>query len=165
MPLPSHNLTIVDYNGETSRTGINVGPVTAVTLPGLLTGIAAWRAAVAAVILGNQRSDSLTAYKSNLSAFLPTDPNAQVERKWKLTYVDTTEFFDVLEAIPNQGYGKFFEIEIATANAELLEDNQEFLDLNDGAGADLVTAFEAIAKSPYGGVPNVYSIELVGRTR
>lgn len=165
MPLPSHSLTIVDYNGETSRTGLNLGPITAGTLPGTLTAIAEWRAAVAAVILGNQRSDRLVAYQSNLNVALPTDPNAQVERKWKLTYVDSTEFFDVLEAIPNAGYGKFFEIEIATANADLLEDNQEFLDINTGVGADLVDAFEALAKSPYGGVPQVYSVELVGRTR
>jgi len=165
MGLPAHNLTIVDYNGETSTTGVHLGPVTAVTLPGLLTQIGDWRDAIAAVILGNQKSDQLVAYKSSVNPFLPTDQNAQVERKWALNYVDVTEFFDVLEAIPNQGYGKTFQIEIATANAELLEDNSEFLDINAGVGADLVAAFEAMARSPYGGMTNVVSVELVGRTR
>jgi hypothetical protein len=40
----NHSVTIVDYNGETSTTTIHVGGVTAASLPGLLTDIAAWRA-------------------------------------------------------------------------------------------------------------------------
>lgn len=166
MALPTHSVTIVDYNGETSTTTVNIGPVTAATLPITLSRISDWRSAITDVILGNQRSDKLTAYNSNLNPALPTDQNAQVERKWQISYVDNTAFFDVLQAIPNAGYGKFFQVEIATANAELLSDNSEFLDLNDGAdGQALRTAFEAIALSPYGGAALVYSIELVGRTR
>ena len=165
MPLPTHSVTIADYNGETSVTTINVGPITAGTLPGTLTAIAAWRTAITNVIIGNQRSDTLTAYRSNLNPSLPTDKNAQVERKWQVNYVDNTEFFDLLEAIPNAGYGKYFQVEIATADAELLSDNSEFLDIGADEGLDLVTAFEALAKSPYGGVPQVQSVVMVGRTR
>lgn len=166
MPLASYNLTLIDYNGETSRMGVNVGSVTAVSLPGLLTNIAALRAATSTLILGNQKSDSLTAFKSNISNNLPTDQNAQVERKWLVTYVDNTEFFDApVNAIPNEGFGKTFTLEIATANAELLTDNSEFLDINAGEGADWADAFEAMARSAYGGAVLVTSIELVGRTR
>jgi hypothetical protein len=166
MPLASYNLTIIDYNGETSRMGVNVGAVTAVSLPGLLTNIATFRGATSALILGNQKSDTLTAFKSNLTNALPTDPNAQVERKWLVTYADNQPFFDApVNAIPNEGFGKTFTLEIATANAELLTDNSEFLDINAGDGSDWADAFEAMARSAYGGTVIVQSIELVGRTR
>lgn len=165
MPLPTHSTTIVDYNGETSTTTINLGPITAVNLPTVLSQISDWRAAIGTVIIGNQRNDKLTAYNSNLNSSLPSSTDAQVERKWQITYVDSTAFFDVSEAIPNAGFGKFFQVEIATADSSHLENNSEFLDLNSPPGNALVDAFEVLAKSPYGGTPQVYSIELVGRTR
>lgn len=166
MPLAAYNLTLIDYNGETSRMGINVGAVTAVSLPGLLTNIATLRTETAGLILGNQKADSLTAFKSNLTNALPTDQNAQVERKWLVTYTDNQQYFDApVNAIPNEGFGKTFTLEIATANAELLTDNSEFLDINTGPGADWATAFEAMARSAYGGTVLVSSIQLVGRTR
>lgn len=166
MPLASYNLTIIDYNGETSRMGINVGAVTAVSLPGLLTNIAALRAAITNLIVGNQKADSLTAFKSNLTNALPTSTDAQVERKWLVTYTDNQPFFDApVNAIPNEGFGKVFQVEIATADSTLLTDNSEFLDINAGEGDAFATAFEAMARSPYGGTTLVSSIELVGRTR
>ena len=166
MPLASYNLTIVDYNGETSRMGVNTGNVTAVSLPGLLTNIAALRAAVSGLIVGNQKRDSLTAFASNLTNFLPTSPDAQVERKWLVTYSDNQAFFDdPVNAIPNEGFGKIFQVEIATADATLLSGNSEFLPLDDPAAEDFVTAFEDMARSPYGGTTLVQSIQLVGRTR
>lgn len=163
----AHSTTIVDYNGETSTTTIHTGAVTAVSLPGLLTDIAAWRAAITGVIIGNQRSDRLTAYNTNLNPFLPSDPNAQVERKWQLNYVDSTQFFDApVNSIPNAGYGKKFQVEIATADASLVLPNSEYMDIGVGSpGEDLVTAFEAIARSPYGGAVSVTDVILVGRTR
>lgn len=161
----SHSVTIVDYNGETSTTTVNTGAVTAVSLPGLLTNIAAWRAAITNVIVGNQRSDTLRAYKTNLNPLLPTSTDAQVERKWLVHYVDNTPFFDLLEAIPNAGFGKSFEVEIATADSTLVLPNSEYMDISGGVGAALVDAFEALAKSPYGGAALVTSVELVGRTR
>jgi len=168
MAQPGWSLTIVDYNGETSTTNVHTGNVTALSLPGLLTNIATLRTAISGLIIGNQRSDKLTAYNTTLNPLLPTDPNAQVERKWLVKYIDTLAFFDdPVNAIPNLGYGKQFEIEIATADAELLDDNQEFLDIStEGSpGETFADAFEAIARSPYGGTVTVYSIELVGRTR
>jgi len=161
----SYSLTLIDYNGETSRMSINVPVVTAVTLPGMLTSINNLRNSIAALTIGNQKSDTLTAFKTNISNNLPTDQNAQVERKWLVTYADNTEFFDVAEAIPNAGFGKTFQVEIATANAELLTDNDEFLDLASDEAVDFITDFEALARSPYGGQVVVMSIELVGRTR
>jgi len=158
--------TIQDYNGETSVTGVAVGNVTAVSLPGLLTNIAAYRAAIDDLILGTVKSDQLVAYKTPGTNALPSDQNAQVERKWLVTYDDITQYFDPpTNAIPNAGFGKIFNLEIATANAELLADNQEFLDISADEGLAYATAFNAMARSPYGGTARVLTIELVGRTR
>lgn len=159
-------LTISDYNGETSTTGVNTGAVTAISLPGLLTNIAAYRAAIDGIIIGIPKSDTLRAFKTPISNALPSDQNAQVERKWLVTYDDITQFFDApVNAIPNAGFGKIFNTEIATADATLLDENQEFLDLSDGPGLAYATAFNNMARSPYGGVGRVLSVELVGRTR
>lgn len=164
--MPSWSETIQDYNGETSNTGLNVGAVTAVSLPGLLTDIAAYRAAIDGLILGTVKSDQLTAYKTPGTNALPSDQNAQVERKWLVTYDDITTFFDApVNAIPNAGFGKIFNLEIATANAELLTDNQEELVLGSGPGLAFATAFNNLARSPYGGEARVLSVVLVGRTR
>ena len=167
MPQPSWNLTIVDYNGETSSTGVNIGAVTAVSLPGLLTDIADLRSAISGLIVGNQRADKLTAYNTTLNPALPTSTDAQVERKWRVVYTDTLPFFDdPVNAIPNAGFGKIFEIEIATADSTLLDNNSEYLDIDSaGPGQDFVDAFETIARSPYGGTVTVQYIELVGRSR
>lgn len=166
MPLPSWNLTIVDYNGETSSTGVNLGSVTAVSLPGLLTNIATLRTAISGLIVGNQRSDKLTAYNTTLNPALPTSTDAQVERKWRVVYTDTQAFFDApVNAIPNAGFGKIFEIEIATADSTLLQNNSEYLDIDDTEGLAFANAFQAIARSPYGGTVTVQYIELVGRSR
>ena len=158
--------TIQDYNGETSVTGIHTGAVTAASLPGLLSNIADLRAAIDGLILGTVKSDTLRAYKTPGTNALPSDPNAQVERKWLVIYDDITEFFDPpVNAIPNAGFGKIFEVEIATADASLLADNQEFLDISAGPGLAFASAFNTMAKSPYNGQGRVLSIELVGRTR
>ena len=162
----SHSITIVDYNGETSTTTLNTGNITAVSLPGTLTDIQAWRDAVADVIIGNQRSDRLTAYVTNLNPLLPTSKNAQVERKWQVNFVDNTQFFDdPVNAIPNAGYGKKFQVEIATADADLIENNTEYMDISAGEGLALVEAFETLARSPYGGAVLVTDVQLVGRSR
>lgn len=161
-----HSVTIVDYNGETSVTSLNTGNITALSLAGTLTDIAAWRAAITDVIEGNQRNDALRAYSTNLNPLLPTNKSAQVERKWQLNYVDNTPFFDdPVNAIPNAGYGKRFFVEIATADASLTIDNTEYMDISGGVGLALVDAFETIARSPYGGAVLVTDVILVGRRR
>lgn len=158
--------TLTDYNGEVSTTNIRVGAVTAVSLPGLLTDIAAMTAAIDDLVLGVRKSDSLRAFRTPGSNALASDPNAQVERKWLVTYDDITAFFDPpVNAIPNAGFGNVFSIEIGTADASLLDDNSEYLDLTAGEGLAFVTAFQNMARTPYGGEPRVLSIQLVGRTR
>jgi len=157
---------LTDYNGEVSTTTIRTGAITAASIAGTLTDIAAMVTAIDNMTLGVRKSDSLRAFKTPGSNALASDPNAQVERKWLVTYDDITPFFDPpLNAIPNAGFGAVFNLEIGTADADLLADNQEFLALDAGPGLAFVTAFQTLGRTPYGGDPRVLSIELVGRTR
>lgn len=161
-----YTLTVSDYNGETSTTTVNTGAITPLSLAGTLTAIANYRAAAENLIIGIPKSDTLRAFRTPISNALPADKNAQVERKWLVLYDDITQFFDApVNAIPNAGFGKIFDHELATADATLLDDNQEFLDISAGPGLAYATTFAALGRSPYGGNVRVLSIELVGRTR
>lgn len=156
----------IDYSGENSNSSINVGAVTAVSLPGLLSDIADYITAIDAITLGTVRDDTLVAYSTNRSSIPPTDSNAQRERKWLVRYADVTAFFDdPINAIPNAGYGKIFTFTIPTADlggANLLT-NTDKANLADTQIAAFVSAFEALARSPYGGNVEVLDITAVGR--
>jgi len=158
----------IDYSNESSTTGVNVGAVTAVSIAGLLSDIADFITAIDAITVGRLKFDQLIAYKTNRSAIPPTDPQAQRERKWKVFYTDVTQFFDdPVNAIPNAGYGKIFSFEVPTAHFGLTDVfplNSDEADLAQTQIAAFVTAFEAMARSPYGGAVDVLKIVGVGRS-
>lgn len=155
----------IDYSGEQSSSSIHVGAVTAVSLPGLLSDIADYVAAVDAITLGTIRDDTLVAYSTNRSSLAPSDVNAQRERKWLVRYTDNLPFFDdPINAIPNAGFGQIFTFTLPTADlasGNLLA-NTDFANLADTQIAAYVTAFEALARSPYGGTCEIINIEAVG---
>lgn len=163
----TYTLTIKDFSKELGTSQIHVGAVTAVSLPGLLTDIDDYRTAVDAIVVGVIRSDQLTAFKTNLSTANPASAQAQRERKFMVTYADNLPFFDdPVNAIPNEGFGKIFTYEIPTADFSLtglFPTNTDEVDLAQTEIAAFVTAFEAIARSPYGGTVEVLAITGVGR--
>jgi len=156
-----------DYSDEDGSTSVHVGGVTAISIAGLLSDIADYVAAVDAITLGSVSYDSLRAYLTKRVVTLPTDPNAQRERLWRVFYVDNLPFFDdPVNAIPNAGFGKPFHIDIPTANfglAAVFPLNSDEADLAQAAIATFVAAFEAMARSPYGGTVEVTNIFGVGR--
>lgn len=159
-----YTLTVNDYDGEKSPMKIHTGAVTAVSLPGLLTQIGNFRAAVDGLTIGVLQKEALTAFSSILNQNLPGSEFAQRETKWVINYHDAQQFFDPpTNAIPNEGWLKPFDFEIACADLALLADNQDFLPLDVAEAAALVTAFQAMARSPYGGTVIVDSIQQVGR--
>lgn len=159
-----YTLTVNDYDNEKSPMKIHVGAVTAVSLPGLLTQIGTFRTAVDGLTIGVLQKEALTAFSTILSQTLPTSEFAQRETKWVVKYHDNTQFFDApVNAIPNAGYLKPFDFEIGAADLALLANNDDFLPLAQTQAAALVTAFEAMARSPYGGAVIVDSIQQVGR--
>lgn len=165
MSLGSGSFSVLDYDSEVASVGFQTGVITALNLPGVLTQFGTLRTAIGGIILGSIKSESLTAFNTNLNAIKPSDENAQRERKWLVTYADNTQYFDApINAIANAGYGKVFGIEIPTADyvGKLLPDSDK-ADLTDTDIAAFVTAFEALCKSPYGGAAKVLSMTAVGR--
>lgn len=162
-----YTLSLKDFSKENSSSSVHVGAVTAVSLPGLLTDIAAYRAAVDAIVVGTIRSDKLTAFNTQISQAIPASAQAQRERKFLVTYTDSLQFFDdPVNAIPNAGYGQIFNFEIPTADfslAALFPTNTDEVSLTQTQIAAFVTAFQDMARSPYGGTVTVLAITGVGR--
>jgi len=159
-----YTLSMRDYDRELSPMKVHVGQVTAISLPGLLTQIGNFRSAVDGLTIGITAKENLSVFSTILSQLLPTNEFAQRETKWVVEYHDDTAFFDPPDnAIPNAGYLKPFDFEIATADLSLLADNSDELPLTETHAAALVTAFEAMARSPYGGEVVVDKIRQVGR--
>jgi hypothetical protein len=159
------SFTLLDHNGERSTTSFYTGNITALSLPGTLTQFGALRTAVEGITLGTVAQETLKVFDTKLSNTRPSDQNAQRERKWLVVYEDVTPFFDdPTNLIPNEGYRKVFTFEIATADiATRLQPNTDEADLLNPQISAFVTAFEAIARSPYGGTPNVMKLIAVGR--
>lgn len=156
--------SILDYDGERSNTSLTTGNITAVSLPGTLTQWGTLRSALDGIILGTVSQEWLKVFDTKISNTLPSEKAAQRESKWLVVYEDTTAFFDdPVNSIPNEGYKKVFTLEIPTADLSLLETNKDTMNIASGAGQTFVTAFEAIAKSPYGGAVNVLEVRHVGR--
>jgi hypothetical protein len=159
--------SLMDHDGERGAVSLNTGAVTAVSLPGLLTEVGTLRGAIEGITLGVVAKESLTVFDTPLANTPPADENAQVERVWIVSFEDNLPFFDdPVNAIPNEGYRKRFSLTIPTADIEgRLLPNTEIADLTDTGIAAFVTAFEATARSPYGGTVNVLSIVSGGRNR
>lgn len=162
-----HSIGFLDYSLENSSSSVHVGGVTAVSLPGLLTQIAAYVTAVDNITIGTLRDDTLIAFSTNRSSTPPASPLARRESKWLIRYEDNLPFFDdPVNAIPNAGFGKIFTFTIPTADFLLTGAfplNSDDAVLTQTQLAAFVTAFEAMARSPYGGTVNVLGIEAVGR--
>lgn len=158
------NFSFLDHDGERSTTSFYTGNITAVSLPDTLTEFGALRTAIDGIIVGTIATETLKVFETKLSNDLPADPTAQRESKWLVVYEDSLPFFDdPVNAIPNEGYKKVFTFEIPTADLSLLLPNTDKMDISAGAGADFKTAFEAIARSPYGGNVTVLEVRHVGR--
>ncbi len=159
--------SFLDYDRESASTNIATGAVTAVSLPGLLTQIGTLRSAIEGITVGTVSGESLYVFRTRLSNTAPSDPHAQRERVWVVHFEDNQQFFDPpTNAIPNEGFGKNFVITIPTADfsgARLLTNSQD-ADLAETSMAAFVSAFEAIARSPYGGTVNVTRIQAGGRS-
>lgn len=159
--------TLRDYSGESATMGFNTGVITAGNLAGVLTQFGALRTAIAAISLCEVAKEGLSVFRTNLSYTNPTDPNAQRERKWLVEYRDATEYFDApTNSIPNEGFGKPFNVEIPGADLDLTDvllPGTDIVDLTQTQIAAFVTAFEALVKSPHGGAVEVFRITHIGK--
>lgn len=145
-------LSVRDNSRELTRMEINLPLITVDAIGQILTDWGAYKTATAAIIRGVLAKEIITLDEQNLSALSPASTEAQRGVKWSIQYADTTEFFDPpANAIPNAGYQEIFTNSLGTANLSLLTNGDEELNLAAGVGLAYKTAFEAIARSPYGG--------------
>ena len=159
--------TMLDYSREKKGFGLATGNVTAASLPGLLTEVGALRTAVETITLGVVSDESLSVFNTNLSNTPPANALAQIESDWLVVYEDVLPFFDdPVNAIPNEGFGRLFTLTIPTADiaTRLLPASDEANPADAGIIA-FKAAFEAVARSPYGGTTKVRSMTFVGRNR
>lgn len=158
------SFTLIDHDKEKTSLAFYTGNVTALSLPGLLTQFGTLRTAIEGITLGNVSQESLKVFDTKLSNTPPASPQAQRETKWLVVYEDNLPFFDdPANLIPNEGYRKVFTFEIGTADLALLQTNLDLMIIATGAGATFKTAFEAVARSPYGGTVTVLEVRHVGR--
>lgn len=161
--------SFIDANGERSNMKFWTGVITAANLPGVLTQFGALRTAIDGIVLCNITDEYLKVFQTKLGSTRPNDAQAQREIKWLVTYTDITQYFDApTNSIPNEGFGKIFNVELPGADLSLLPVKpgggfEEELDISTGAGLTFKNAFEALAKSPHGGTPQILSVRVVGR--
>lgn len=150
-PNHTYSFTYKDYSNEPSTVQGNMGAITALTIASFLAQMGDLRTAQQALTLGSLVHDTWVGDSTIYSGALPTDLNAQRERKWRVEYEDSSNFT------------KFrYEIPVAKVTG-LLIPNTDQADLSNTNWANWVAAFEALSKSPYGNGVNVLGATLVGR--
>lgn len=157
--------SILDYSGETGKFLVNVPTLTAANFAAQHTLYDDFQDAVLQMIAGNFKQRDVLSV-TRLGQTRPSDPVAQREFKWVVTYEDVTEFLDApTNAVPNPGYRKPFDVEIPTADVAgtTMTPNTDLVDLTAAPVPNFIIAFEALVKSPYGGSSNVLQIRLAGR--
>lgn len=143
---------IRDYSNEISRVRIFHGAITAASIAGYLTQVGTLRTAIAALVLGVVASESITMDSTALSNATPASPSAQRELKLQFNYEgDTTH--------------KKFRFELATGDPAVVLAGTDVVDLANSEVAAVITAFEAIGRSPDDDeeTVTVTDVRLVGR--
>lgn len=129
-----------------------VGPITAVSIPGFLTEFGAFRTATEAISGGALVSDSWTGDTTKYDASIPTDISFQRERKYQFRYQGTTTF------------SKYrIEVPIADFSTDRLIPGSDDVDLTQTEIAAWVTAFETLVKTEDGEDTEILSGKGVGK--
>lgn len=143
MSVSTYEVSVRDFSNETSRTGITTVQLTSGNVVASLASLDSLLATIQAITLGNFERSRVVFREQNEDPGIPTDENAQRERKWLVVYHDTTT-------------GKKFRMEIPTAKLTgNLASGSDLADLGATDIAAFVTAFEAIAKDPDTGLNTV----------
>lgn len=152
-----------DFDREVSTVTLNVVDQTAANFAAQNTLHTAFLTAWAGLINAVAASDGITIVRGRSGA-VPTDQTSAREVKWLVTYEDSSA--TLTGGSDNPSFGKLFNTEVPCAETDdpaIFKPNTDELDLTNEDVAAAVTAFEAYARSPNGGVPNVLSIRRVGR--
>lgn len=127
---------ILDFSESKSSFSINVGAITALSLPGFLTQFGALRAALQNIIIGTVRRERWIGDETRLSSIPPINSMAQREIYWWVIYEGATS---------NRGS---HSCAIATPDLSLLAFDGRTADYSNPDIAAFITAFETIARDP-----------------
>lgn len=149
-------LGFADYGGEKSGFQIATPTLSAgnfAAVAGTGGDIDDLEAAIADVTIGLQVKKTVQAIDTGSGVGNATDPYAQRELKWLISYHDTTT---------NAPYQ--CELPCPKLDGGLLSGNPDGdADLTDAAWVAFIAAFEQVARSPTSGVTVIDRIRLVGR--
>jgi len=154
MAVGKYSVSYRDYSGETSPFSVYTAEINAGNFAAIGAALQTLGTATNDLSRGQPAKSTLIAQINVISGANATDPVAQREMKWLVTYRDTvTERLYTLE------------IPCADLTANNLSGNTDEADLTNGAGEwpDWVTAFEAVAKSQDGNAVEVVGARFVGR--
>ena len=79
-------VTVLDYSEEKSGTKFSIGAITAISIAGFLSQFGDWKTALGNIILGTVSKDRWVGDATDISNTAPTDPGAQIELKWMVSY-------------------------------------------------------------------------------
>jgi len=144
-------LRYLDYDNEASSFAVEGVDLTAANLVAQQALIDALVAATAGIIIGTLNEESILLSRTTISSTPPTEPFAQRETKWLVTYSDTVT-------------DEIHQAEIPTADLAELTTNGGFLDTGVGTpGEAFVDAFEAFVRGHGTNPVSVISVRHVGR--
>lgn len=132
-----------DFSNEVSKEDLTIVQLTSGNVVATLALLDTLLGATQAITLGNAERSRVVFREQNEDPGIPSDANAQRERKWLVVYHDTVT-------------GKKFRTEIPTAKLTgNLVTGSDLADLGVSDIAAFVTAFEAVARDPDTGLNTV----------
>lgn len=144
-------ISILDYDGENTRTTVTIDAITAGNLTTQLGLVSDLQSAIGGIILGNIATRQVVAEVVFVSRTPATDTGAQREQKWLVRSEDTVTH----ELLTNQ---------IGTADDSLLSGHNEKITVFPvGVLGSFKDAWEAVVLSPRLNPVTLISLELVGR--
>lgn len=144
-------ISILDYDGETTRTTVQIDGITAGNLVTQLGLVSDLQSAIGGITLGNIATRQVVAEVVFVTRAPATDTGAQREQKWLVRSEDTVTH----QIVTNQ---------IGTADDSLLTGhNEKITSFPSGVLGTFKTAWEAVVLSPALNPVTLISLELVGR--
>ena len=155
-PNSTLSYTFKDYDGESSTQQINAVEYNVLTFADYLTAIGDYRDSLAKISLGAITQEKMSLMVRKFDPVLPTDQNAQRERKWVIRFKDDVTFNVFETEIPCAKV-------IGTAGANLLIAGTSKADFTRQDWIDWIADFEQVARSQDGNFVTVLDAYLVGR--
>lgn len=143
-------VAIADHEDERGTVLVWVQDIGAANYASVTQDIDEIKDAIDGITRGTVREAGFSKVFPEGTGYPSTDPTAQRETKWLVTYQDNMQFLDELNTIANPGYLKIFTAEIPTADTDLLPDGKDELVLTTaGVILTFVNAWQTNVRTPY----------------